>query len=110
MSNRQLPQATDIEMALLGSMMIYPTAIETAVEQGLDSSDFFHQSNRIVYKSILDLYNERKPADASSLITRLTDEKNLQSIGGTEYILKLADAAGSGANAKFYANTIQDRA
>ena len=38
---RRLPSSIETEMALLGTMMIYPSAIEMAFEEGLIKEDFF---------------------------------------------------------------------
>ena len=41
-----MPQAVEAEAALLGSMLLYPDAIETAVEQGLTPEEFYSVTNR----------------------------------------------------------------
>ena len=110
MADRQLPQAVDAEIALLGSMIIYPEAIETAVEQGLTQGDFFSLSNRKVYNAIISLYDEKKPVLLETLKSRLDDLGDLQASGGDAYLIQLLDAAGSGANAKHYVSLIQEKA
>ena len=110
MADRQLPQAVDAEIALLGSMIIYPEAIETAVEQGLMQGDFFSLSNRKVYNAIISLYDEKKPVLLETLKSRLDDLGDLQASGGDAYLIQLLDAAGSGANAKHYVSLIQEKA
>ena len=110
MSTRQLPQAVEAEIALLGSMILYPEAIETAVEQGLNQGDFYSLSNRKVYRAIISLYEEKKPVLLETLKTRLEDLGDLAQVGGNEYILQLLDEAGSGANARHYIQLIQEKA
>lgn len=109
MTVRQLPQASDAEMALLGSMMIYPSVIDTAIEQGLSTDDFFLDANKQIYQTIYDLHEERIPIDATSLSARLTDLQKLRQVGGMDYLIQLADTAGSSASAAYYIKLIQDK-
>lgn len=107
---RRLPSSIETEMALLGTMMIYPSAIKTAFEEGMVKEDFFVEANQRVYNAILNLYQEGKPIDLTALSTRLNDLQELNRVGGMDYMMQLADAAVSSANTKYYIQLIQDKA
>ncbi len=107
---RRLPSSIETEMALLGTMMIYPSAIKTAFEEGMVKEDFFVEANQRVYNAILSLYQEGKPIDLTALSTRLNDLQELNRVGGMDYMMQLADAAVSSANTKYYIQLIQDKA
>ncbi|MEA5017404.1 MAG: replicative DNA helicase [Erysipelotrichaceae bacterium] len=107
---RRLPSSIETEMALLGTMMIYPSAIKAAFEEGLVKEDFFVEANQRVYGAILSLYQEGKPIDLTALSTRLSDLQELNRVGGMDYMMQLADAAVSSANTKYYIQLIQDKA
>jgi len=107
---RQLPNSIETEMALLGSMLIYPSAIVMAIEQGLDKEDFFVEANKRIYNTIVGLHEEGKPVDVTALNTRLSDLQEINKVGGLDYIMQLADAAVSGANTKYYVQLLQDKA
>ena len=110
MSNRQMPQALDAENALLGSMLLFPEAVETAVEQDLKPEEFFSVNNKNIYQAILSLHEEHKPVLLETLKSRLADLNYLASLGSDEYLVQLVDSAGSSSNAKHYVELIQDKA
>ncbi len=110
MSNRQMPQAVEAEAALLGSMLLYPDAIETAVEQGLTPEEFYSVTNRNIYQAIQSLYEENKPVLMETLKTRLSDLNLSNAMEGEDYLIQLVDMAGSSSNAKHYVELIQDKA
>ncbi len=107
---RRLPSSIETEMALLGTMMIYPSAIKTAFEEGMVKEDFFTEANQRIYGVIMSLYDEGKPVDLTALSTRLNDLQELNRVGGMDYMMQLADAAVSSANTKYYIQLIQDKA
>jgi len=107
---RQLPHSLDAEQALLGAMLIYPSAIRAVFESGLLADDFHLQSHGKIYATMLDIHSEGKPVDGTSLITRLNDRQLLTSVGGADYILQLAEFSVSSANVKYYAEMVQDKA
>ncbi|MDD2591603.1 MAG: replicative DNA helicase [Erysipelotrichaceae bacterium] len=107
---RRLPSSIETEMALLGTMMIYPSAIKMAFEEGLIKEDFFVEANQRIYNAIMSLHEEGKPVDLTALSSRLNDLQELNRVGGMDYMMQLADAAVSGANTKYYVQLIQDKA
>lgn len=107
---RQLPQSIDAEQALLGMMFMYEDTIIKAYEENLQVTDFYLPANRKIYQVILDLYDEKKPYDVTSVITRLTDLDQLSVVGGAEYVLQLANMAFSSGNAQYYIEIVQSKA
>ncbi len=105
-----VPASIEAEQALLGSMFLYPQTVQLAFDEGLQVSDFFDEQNKRIYSTILALQNENKPIEVNSVITRLSDLQQLDSVGGTEYILHLTDVAISGSNSEYYLSTLKEKA
>lgn len=107
---RTLPHSLDAEKALLGATLMYPFALKNASELGLLSEDFYAEAHRIIYNAMVDIVEGGKIVDGTSLISRLTDLSMLNRVGGTDYIMELADNSISSANIKYYIEIIQDKA
>ena len=88
---RTLPHSLDAEKALLGATLMYPFALKNASELGLMSEDFYAEAHRIIYNAMVDIVDAGKIVDGTSLISRLTDLSMLSRVGGTDYIMELAD-------------------
>ncbi|MCH3960677.1 MAG: replicative DNA helicase [Solobacterium sp.] len=107
---KTLPSAPEAEASLLGTMMVYPSAARTAIEEGLAEDDFFLDANRRIFQACLALYQEGDPIDLTTVSTRLKDTNLLDKTGGLNYLTELTNAAVTSANTKMYVNVIKDKA
>ena len=82
------PHDIEAEQAVIGSMLTDKDAIMSAVET-LKSEDFYREDNKIIYEAILNLYNRAEPVDIITLKTELQSMKQLEAVGGLEYIAEL---------------------
>lgn len=105
-----LPSAPEAEASLLGTMMVYPNAARTAMEEGLCEDDFFIDVNRRIFTAASSLYHEGTPIDLTTVSTRLKDMGVLELVGGFSYLTSLADASVTSANTKNYVSLIHDKA
>ena len=71
-------------------MLTDKDAIMSAVEV-LKEDDFYREDNKTIYSAILNLYNRAQPVDIITLRTELQSMKQLDAVGGLEYIAKLPD-------------------
>ena len=86
---RTMPCALEAESSLLGTIMLYNSAPRIAIEEGLRDSDFYLDANRKIFGAIVDIYNENKPIDITTVATRLNDLNLLSIVGGTDYLANL---------------------
>ena len=112
MDNVLIPNNIEAEKALLGAILIAndKTEILDEVNQIIKSSDFYRKANRVIYLTILDLFNTRKDIDIVTLTEKLTNTNKLESVGGIAYITDLANCVPSAANIKSYANIVRENA
>jgi len=108
--NKQLPNSTEAEQALLSSMLVYPSAVNIVVEQGLRPDEFFVEGHKRLFTVMLQMQEEGKPIDSVSLIAKCTDLKVLSMVGGADFIMELSDTSVSSANTKYYIELIQNKA
>lgn len=112
MDNVLIPNNIEAEKALLGAILIAKdkTVVIDEVNQIIKSSDFYRKANRVIYLTILDLFNTRKDIDSITLTEKLTNTNQLESVGGIAYITDLANCVPSAANIKSYANIVRENA
>jgi replicative DNA helicase len=102
------PQSIEAEKALLGSIMLRPEALYDIMDF-LRHESFYAEKHRIIFRSILDLFEKHEPIDLLSLSNRLKEKSFLESIGGSSYLAELVNTVPSSANAKHYADTVQKK-
>lgn len=107
---RELPNSAQLEQALLGSLMIYPSVMAQCQELDLREEEFYQPNHQVLYKTMEKLAKLGRPTDLNSVVTYLHDQENLDGAGGTDYIIRLADAAISSAYVKQYVEQIKDKA
>ncbi len=102
------PQSTEVEMALLGSMLIEETAITKAIEL-IDAGAFYKESHRIIYKAMLDLFSRNSAIDLITLIEELKKRGELDNSGGAAYLTSLTASIPTAANIEYYAKIVKEK-
>ena len=91
LTDRKPPHSIEAEMSVLGSMMLDESAVNKAIEI-LREEDFYLKSHRIIFRTLVELYEERTTTDILSVKDKLEKENKLQEIGGPEYLSALVEA------------------
>ena len=102
------PHDIEAEQAVIGSMLTDKDAIMSAVET-LKPEDFYREDNKIIYEAILNLYNRADPVDIITLKTELQSMKQLEAVGGLEYIAQLPDKVPTTANVEQYIKIVEEK-
>lgn len=71
---------------------------------------FYDLKHRTLYENIVWLYDERTPIDLVTLSQWLKDVGQLDSIGGTAYLIALMDGTPSAANVGYYIDIVLEKA
>lgn len=102
------PHSLEAEQSIIGSMIMDREAISVALEH-IDQHDFYHPDLKLVFNSIVDLYNRNHPVDLVTLQDALNGEGQLDRIGGLEYLSKLALSVPTSAHVKNYAMIVKEK-
>ena len=102
------PQATDIEKAVLGALMIDKDAYASVCEI-LRPESFYEPRNQMVYTAIRDLSMEEKPVDMLTVADQLAKSGKLEQVGGPGYIAELSSGVATSANIEYHANIIAQK-
>ena len=108
--SRQMPHNAEAEQAILGAMLIYPSAQQSVMDQGLLKEDFYMDIHKRIFDAMMYLTEHGKPLDPTTLITRLQDSDELSLVGGMDYIVSLSDSAVTSANVSYYIELVQNKA
>jgi replicative DNA helicase len=107
-SGRVPPQATDVEMSVLGAMLIEREAIPKAIEI-LPPEAFYSNKHQNIYTAILSLFERGNPVDLVTLTDELRRRDQLESIGGPYYLTELTTQVASAANVEYHARIIAEK-
>jgi len=104
------PHSIEAEQSVLGAIFINENCIEKIIDY-IPSEEYFYKDNhKIIYKTILNLYSEKKAIDALTIAEELEKNGNLEKIGGSVYLVSLADILPSIVNVEEYAKIVRDKA
>lgn len=107
-SLRVPPQTLETEKALLGALMIRPEGMSEATDV-LAPDAFYAEKHRIIYRAMLALYQKNEPVDIESVRAKLSDENQLEGVGGITYLAELAADVPAASNARHYAAQVQKK-
>jgi replicative DNA helicase len=103
------PQAVDVEMAVLGAMLLEKEAIAKAIEI-LDVTMFYKPAHQMIFDSMTSLFERSEPVDLITLIEELRRRGQLDKIGGEYYLTELTTKVTTGANIEYHARIVLEKA
>ncbi|GIW45960.1 MAG: replicative DNA helicase [Candidatus Binatia bacterium] len=103
------PQSLDAEQSVLGGILLDTGAIDRAVEL-LSAEDFYREAHRKIFRAMLALSQRGEPVDVVTLANELTAEGCLEEVGGTAYLVELAERVPTAANLAYYARIVREKA
>jgi len=103
------PHNREAEQSVLGSVLIDSSAI-SLISEFLRSEFFYFTENRLVYESMLSLYQQNKPIDVLTLADELKKNKGYKEAGGKAYFSELLEIVPTSANIEQYARVVKEQA
>ncbi len=101
-------------MSLLGSMLLDQRLERIGLVIQILPRDeahrFYRQDHRILFETIVDLWDARKPMDIILVEDELRRRGRLEDVGGRDYLIDLVNSVPSIANCEFYARIVRDKA
>jgi len=75
----------------------------------LHPEDFYYDVHRIVFESIVELFEEDKACDLVTLAEKLRQKGKLETVGGTDYLVQLVNVVPTAANVEYYAHIVEEK-
>lgn len=109
MATRKMPQNIEAEMSILGCCFLNKNALIKVCEE-IYPDMFYSEANKKVFEAIKSCYDEKIPVDVTTIKEELDKKKNLNAIGGLEYIGEIIDSVATAANLEYYIKIVKDKA
>lgn len=104
-----LPSNINAEKVVLGAMIVSAGSVEIVLTS-LNEDHFYGKNSphQLIFKAITNLYVKKVPVDAQTLTNELILQKDLENVGGVDYLKELSDAVLTLTNLEFYIKILQD--
>jgi len=99
----------EAEKSVLGSILIDGDSIKK-VSGFLKPEHFNNEANRTIYKTLLNLYRDKKAIDLVTVKEHLKTTSKLKDAGGASYLADLINTTPTSSNIKQYAQQVVDTA
>ncbi len=105
---RVQPQATPLEEAVLGAVMLDKDAL-TVVLDILQAESFYLDAHQLIYRAMLRLFERSQPIDLLTVMEELKKSGDLEAVGGPAYLAELTNRVASAANIEYHARIIAQK-
>src|SRR6516225_7888999 len=106
--DRGLPASADAERAILGAILLDNSTYPQAAEHLL-ADDFSLDSHRRIYLRMMELAETGRAIDFVTLTEQLGQHKEIESVGGTVYVMSLTDGLPRVKNIEHYVRIVKDK-
>jgi len=103
------PQATDLEAAILGGMMMDPRCIDDVSSIIPSGSCFYTDSNERIFDAIKAMYQRGSRIDFMTVCEELRSREELDRAGGSYYVTSLTRDVISTANIEAHARIVMEK-
>lgn len=107
-AGRLQPQATDIEKAVLGALMVEKDAY-AKVSEILRPESFYEHRHQLIYEAVQRLSMENKPVDILTVTEQLKADGHLDDAGGPYYVTLLSGLVASAAHIEYHAHIVAQK-
>lgn len=107
-ASKQPPSAPEVEMSVLGAMLIENDAVPKAIEV-LKPESFYEKKNRVIFEAMSSLYEADEPIDTVSIYEELKKSGKVDEAGGAAYLGKLTQEISSAANVDYHARIVLEK-
>jgi replicative DNA helicase len=107
-TGRIMPQARELEEAVLSAVMIEKTAFETAGNI-LKPDMFYDKAHELIFTACAALEADRKPIDLLTVVEQLRKDGYLEACGGVSYIAQLSQKVVSSAHLEYHCLVIKNK-
>ena len=102
------PHSLEAEQSVLGGLLLDNEAADR-VGDVAGAADFYSDAHRVIYRHVMQLIADGKPADVVTLAESLSSAQKLDYVGGLAYLGALVQNVPTAANIRHYAQIVRDR-
>ena len=102
------PHSVEAEQSVLGGLMLSPEGWDDVAGRVMNE-DFYRPDHRLIFHTMSELVEARRPLDVITLSEALETRGELEQVGGILYLGELVKNTPSAANIATYADIIRER-
>ena len=102
------PQATNLEEAVLGAMMVDNKGIEDVINV-LSARVFYKESHKHIFQAIFDLFTKSEPVDILTVSMQLRQNGKLEQAGGDFNLIQLTQKISSSAHIEYHSRILMQK-
>ena len=103
------PQSVEAEACVLGAMMLDAPTIDQVI-LAIKPEHFYRPAHQLIFQVLIAMHDQKKPIDLVTVRDELIRLKQLDQVGGIDYLVALAEGVPNAANAEYYATIVRDKA
>ena len=107
-ASSDLPYNVNAEQAVLGSALLSRDALNTVIGS-VREDDFFLGKHQLIFRAISQLFARGIEVDTLTVTEELLNMKELDNIGGVEYLQLCCDSMVAFANLEYYISIVNDQ-
>lgn len=109
--DRLPPHSIEAEQGVLACVLLSPQeCMGESIEKFKSGPEVFYDlRHRTIYENLAEMYDAKEAIDLITLQQRLKDKKQLEGVGGLEYLAPLPDRVPSSANLRYYMDIVWDK-
>jgi replicative DNA helicase len=107
---RSLPRNHEAEQVVLGCAIIEAETVMPLLTEKLTPHHFYTRSHRLIYQTLLELFENSQPVDVITLGNRLEERSVLGETGGRLYLTELLSRVSTTTSAGYYAEIVRKKA
>ncbi len=107
---RTPPHALDAERAVLGALLLEPSAYDDVVDEGLRPEHFYRPHHGTIFRAIADLHAASEHIDTLTVVDELLKKGQLDAVGGAAAISQLEALLPTAAHVASYARLVREKA
>lgn len=106
--DRMPPHNTEAEQSVLGSILLQPSALISAMEF-LQAHDFYRRAHQLIFQTMIDLNEKNEEIDVVTVSNLLETNKQIEDVGGSAYLAEIANVVPTAANIEYYSKIVEER-
>jgi len=99
----------EAEQGVLGSMLLNPDSCDE-IALIIRPGDFYDEANLCLYTHMMEMHDAGKKLDVTLLVENMRNAGDLEKIGGTAYLGRIANSVANAAHAVYYAKIVREKA
>ena len=110
-TDRLPPHSEEAERGVLGCMLLDPQqVVPSCITKFKAASEaFYNGSNQALFELLVEMDQRNEPIDVVTVHQRLKDKKQLEAVGGANYLNDLQNSVPSAANWSYYADIVREK-